>query len=125
MKKAFPLLLAAFCGIFSFLIDFLVIPYFCVGWVDWVWMVLRILLPAALAALLSPWITPKTIWIGLPVQLLLLIVFAEPVCALLGISTGGLGGFAYLAEFIKPFGTTAWQCLVICVVRKVRKVKKG
>ena len=115
-------LVSVCCGLLSLVIEFAVIPLLFsippfLGLPDFVWITLRIFVPVAVAVLLlrnTFHIPPRFIWAGLPVQYLALFLFAEQISGCLGISLGGLGGFAYLFEAAAwPLGVTLVQFVVL------------
>lgn len=116
------LFVSIICGLLSFCMEFVVIPLAfslppLLGLPDFVWIALRILLPTLVVVLLLRWlrpIPPVFIWAGLPVQYLVLFLFAQGVSGILGISLGGLGGFAYLFQTaVWPLVVTALQFLLL------------
>lgn len=121
MKLLIKLLISALCGLISFFIDFVLIPQ-TVALPDLVWIVLMFLLPVLTAICLlgrNRAIHPIYVWAGLPMQYLLLCIFAEGVSKNLGISlSGGLSGLTYVYEAtVWPLGITFTQFLMLLLLR--------
>lgn len=128
-KSIFPkLVIAAGCGVLSLLIDFLMIPTVCAGGVpDPIWMILMIVLPVVAVMLLLKWIRgvfPAYIWVGLPVQYLLLGLFAGPISKIMGLPLHGpFGGLEYaFAVAVWPLAVTFVQfCMMLWMDRRKKK----
>lgn len=121
------LFISTICGLLSFFIEFVAIPLFFstsmfLGIPDFIWMALRILMPVAAAVLLIRriWHIPSGfIWVGLPIQYLLLFFWAKQISGIIGITLDGLGGFEYLFEAaIWPFVATLLQFFVLFCLEK-------
>lgn len=122
-KKLNPVIVAAVCALISSVIDFIIIPNLCRGWIDLVWMALMVILPVVIAVLLFRMIDyrkPGCIFIGLLIQYAVLITFAGPISILWGSSIKStLGWLSYMGSvFPWPFVTTLIQYLVILGFRK-------
>lgn len=125
MKKIIthPFMLSVICALVSFALDFIIIPELCSGWADFIWMTLMIVLPGLVAILLfrnRNHGTPGYIFIGLPVQYVLLIVFAGPISSMWGASIEHtLGWFSYIGSvFPWPFVVTLVQYFAVLLIRK-------
>lgn len=124
-KKLSPFIVAVVCALISSVIDFIIIPKFCRGWIDILWMTLMLVLPVVIAVLLFRMIDyrkPGCIFIGLLIQYAILIAFAGPISELWGSSIEHtLGWFSYIGSvFPWPFVITLTQYLVILGFKKSR-----
>ena len=126
VRKFGPVML---CGTLSVLIDFLLIPNLLprLPWLlraillpDPVWMSLMILIPVLIAIHMleqKSHIPLRYVWVGLPVQYLILIVFAEPISGI-----GGWGSWTYIWDaMIWPLGVTGAQFVVLTALRAWKK----
>ena len=104
------------CGLFSLLIAFVAVPMLP-ACPDPVWMALRVLGPVTLAPALLGWEgrrAARLVWLGLPVQYLVLFLGRAPIARHLGISLAGLGGLTYFGEAaLWPLIITAAQSLTL------------
>ena len=121
----------ALCAVLSLLTDFIFIPQVLprlpeglrmLLLPDPVWMALMILLPVLVALWLlevKARVPAKYVWLGLPIQYLLLIVFAEPISKI-----GGWGGWTYIWDaFIWPLCGTAAQFVALIALRALKAGK--
>ena len=121
-RMARGFLVAAVCGLISLLVVFVVVPWLP-SMPDPAWIAVDLLAPAALALLLGGFLCPTSalyLWLGLPIQYLLLFLFRGPLAGNLGISLRSLGSFEYFfAAAIWPLGTTLVQFLALFLWEKV------
>lgn len=112
---------AVLCGVLSLFVDFILIPQAftlppLLGLPDPIWMTLMILIPVLLAVYLlerKNHVPSGFVWLGLPVQYLLLIVFAEPISKI-----GSYDSWTYLWDAaVWPLGATAAQFAALVVLR--------
>ena len=118
-SKAF--LRAAGCSLVSFALVFYVIPvFFAKGTADFLWMSLMVVLPALAASLMLERIRPVWVFIGLPIDYILLIVLAAPLSRIWGCSIAhSLGWFEYIgATFVWPLVVTTVQFFLLRLQRK-------
>lgn len=121
-----------FCGILSVLIDFILIPQILSrlpGFLrlillpDPIWMSFMILIPVLAAIYMmekKAHIPAGYVWIGLPVQYLILIVFAEPISRI-----GGWGDWTYIWDaIIWPLCITAAQFISLIAFRAWKRTCK-
>ena len=114
-----------FCGVLSVLIDFILIPQILSrlpGFLrlillpDPIWISLMILIPVLVGMYMlerKTHIPAGHVWIGLPVQYLILIVFAEPISRI-----GGWGDWSYIGDaIIWPLCVTAVQFISLIAFR--------
>lgn len=118
-----PFILAVICSLISFAISFVLIPRICIGWIDFLWMVLMVVLPVIAAVVLFGMIDygkPGYIFVGLLIQYALLIAFAAPISDIWGSSIEHtLGWLSYIGSvFPWPFVITLIQYLTVVVVKK-------
>ena len=124
---------AVLCGGISVFVDFVVLPQvftlsaklgFPVP--DPIWMSTMILLPVAIALHIlgsKKNLMPKHVWAGLPVQYLILVVFAGPISKLYGIGISGIRIWEYIwGATVWPLGVTASQFISLIVMHQ-RKSK--
>ena len=107
---------AVVCGAAAALAAFVLVALVCRGGVpDFLWIGLRILLPTGLAVWLLRGVRPAWVWLGLPVQLVLLAEFAEPVARWNGYPlTGFLGALPYAVNMgLWALGLTAAQYILL------------
>lgn len=122
----------ALCAAVSVLIDFILIPRILprlprflrlLLLPDPVWMSLMILIPVLVAIHMlerKARILARYVWVGLPVQYLILIVFAEPISRI-----GGWGDWTYIWNaFIWPLSVTVAQFISLIALR-AWKAKRG
>ena len=122
----------ALCAVLSLLTEFILIPQVLprlprilrmILLPDPVWMALMILLPVLIAIRFlerKAHVPARFVWLGLPIQYLLLIVFAEPISRI-----GGWGDWTYIWDaFIWPLCATTAQFVALIALRK-RKTGKG
>lgn len=118
---------AVLCGVLSVLIDFVLIPQVLhrlppflrsLLLPDPIWMSLMILLPVIVAIYIleqKTHILPGYVWIGLPVQYLILIVFAGPIRE---VSPFGFDDWTYIWEaMVWPLSVTAAQFVSLIALR--------
>ena len=123
---------AALCAILSVLIDFILIPQILLRLPrflrviilpDPIWMSLMILFPVLVAIYMlekKTHISAGYVWIGLPVQYLILIVFAQPISRI-----GHWGDWSYIGDaIIWPLSVTVVQFITLIVLR-AWKAKRG
>ena len=123
---------AALCAMLSVLIDFILIPQillrlprFLRGILlpDPIWMSLMILIPVLVAIYMleqKAHISAGYVWCGLPVQYLILVVFAQPISRI-----GHWGDWSYIGDaIIWPLSVTAAQFIALIVLR-VWKAKQS
>lgn len=126
VSKLWPTVL---CGGLSVLVDFILIPQVfsfppMLGLPDPIWMSLMILIPVIIAIRMlekKVHIPTGYVWVGLPVQYLLLIVFAEPISRI-----GSWGDWTYIWDaMIWPLSVTAAQFVSLLALRawKVKRSK--
>ena len=121
----------ALCAVLSLLTDFILLPQVLprlprvlrmIFLPDPVWMSLMILLPVLFAVCMlekKVHVPARYVWIGLPVQYLILIVFSDPISRI-----GGWGGWTYLWDaFIWPLCVTAAQFVSLIALRAWKKGK--
>lgn len=131
-NKTSNLRAAALCAILSVLTDFILIPQVLprlpqilrmILLPDPIWMALMILFPVGIAIWLLEQrvrVPARYVWLGLPVQYLILIVFAEPISCI-----GGWGDWTYIWDaFIWPICVVAAQFAALVFLRKW-KIKRG
>ncbi len=107
------LLLSALCGLISFFIEFFAVPQFT-ALPDPIWIAMTILLPVVAGAVLLRNISPAYVWVGLPVQYLLLYFLSKPVSEMLGVSPEGLIDFNFLFQAVVwPLAATLAQFLTM------------
>jgi len=120
-------LVSAACGVLSFLTVFLAVPGLPSPCPDPVWMALDLLVPTALALLLAGRLRPipaPWLWLGLPVQYILLFLFRTPISRGLGIHLEGLGGFEYLfTAAVWPALVTLIQFLTLLLLQKAARFR--
>lgn len=120
------------CGVLSVLIDFIVIPQMLLRLPrflrflllpDPIWISLMILIPALVAIHIleqKAHIPARYVWVGLPVQYLILIIFAEPISRI-----GHWGDWSYIGDaIIWPLAVTAAQFVSLIALR-TWKAKRG
>ena len=120
------------CGVLSVLIDFILIPQILLRLPrflrflllpDPIWMSLMILIPVLVAIYMleqKAHIPARYVWVGLPVQYLILIVFAEPISRI-----GHWGDWSYIGDaIIWPLTVTAAQFVLLLALR-TWKAKRG
>ena len=120
------------CGVLSVLIDFILIPQILLRLPrflrflllpDPIWMSLMILIPVLVAIYMleqKAHIPARYVWVGLPVQYLILIVFAEPISRI-----GHWGDWSYIGDaIIWPLTVTAAQFVSLLALR-TWKAKRG
>ena len=122
------------CGVLSVLIDFILIPQVIsilprplrfLLLPDPVWMSLMILIPVLVGIYMlerKSHIPARYVWVGLPVQYLILIIFAKPISRI-----GRWGDWTYIWDaMIWPLSVTAAQfvSLIALRIRKVKRIKK-
>jgi len=114
------------CGALSLFVDFILIPTLfrippLLGLPDFIWMSLMILIPVLLAVCLlagKHHVPPGYVWIGLPAQYLILIVFAQPISKILGIGLSGIRVMEYIWEAaVWPLGVTTAQFAALIALR--------
>lgn len=116
---------AVLCGVLSVLIDFILIPQMLLNLPrflrllllpDPIWMSLMILIPVLVAIHMlekKAHVPARYVWAGLPVQYLILIVFAEPISRI-----GHWGDWTYIWDaMIWPLSVTAAQFVSLIVLR--------
>ena len=119
-------------GGLSVLIDFILIPQTLSrlpGFLrlillpDPIWISLMILIPVLLGLYMlekKAQIPAGYVWIGLPVQYLILFVFAEPISRI-----GGWGDWSYIGDAILwPLCVTAAQFVSLIALRTWKKTEK-
>ena len=120
------------CGVLSVLIDFILIPQILLRLPrflrflllpDPIWMSLMILIPILVAIHMleqKVHIPVRYVWVGLPVQYLILIIFAQPISRI-----GHWGDWSYIGDaIIWPLCVTAAQVVSLLALR-TRKAKRG
>lgn len=119
---------AVLCGALSAAIEFYLIPTFLMrGIPDAIWAVLMLLLPAVVAVLLLRHYSPKCVLWSLLAQIVLVIVFAQPIGGLLGYRLVDFNWdfFDFIAYGLYVFGwslgVTAVQFIVLLLLKKLRK----
>lgn len=124
---------AILCGILSLLTDFILLPHVftlitVLGFPipDPIWISIMILVPIVIAIYLleqKAHIPARYVWVGLPVQYLILFVFAEPMYK---ISPLGSDSWTYIWEaFVWPLSATAAQFVSLIAFRawKAKRIK--
>ena len=122
---------AALCAALSVLIDFILIPQMLLRLPhflrvillpDPIWMSLMILIPVLVAIYMlekKAHIPAGYVWVGLPVQYLILIVFAQPISRI-----GHWGDWSYIGDaIIWPLSVTVAQFISLVIWRRW-KVKR-
>jgi len=129
-RIAWQRIMGVLCGLLSFVVIYLAVPaLFMRGVADLVWIVLRLLLPAAVGVVFMEIVGKcgaKYVWLGLPVQYILLIVFAKPLSDYLGVSVEntflGFGWPQYIgSQFIWPLAVALIQVCVLTCTKRIRK----
>lgn len=114
---------AVLCGVLSVFVDFILIPQVCrpaiLGFSvpDPIWMSMMIFLPVLVAIHMlekKAHIPARYVWAGLPVQYLILIVFAKLISRI-----GHWGDWTYIWDaMVWPLSVTAAQFVSLIVLRK-------
>ena len=116
---------AALCGVLSVLIDFILIPQIfslppMLGLPDPIWMSMMILLPVLIAIHMlgqKAHLPAGYVWVGLPVQYVILIIFAEPISRI-----GSWGDWTYIWNaIIWPLSVTAAQFVALIALHLWKK----
>lgn len=116
---------AVFCGVLSLVVDFILLPHVftlltALGCPipDPIWISAMVLIPVAIAIHIlerNNHIPARYIWIGLPVQYLILIVFAEPMRKISPIASDS---WTYIWEaFVWPFSAAIAQFVSLIGLR--------
>lgn len=116
---------AVLCGVLSLIADFILLPHMftlitVLGFPipDPIWMPLMILIPVIIAIYIlerKAHIPAKYVWVGLPVQYLILIIFASPIYR---ISPLASDEWTYIgAAIVWPFGIATAQFIALIALR--------
>ena len=116
---------AVLCGVLSLIVDFILLPHVftlltALGCPipDPIWISAMILIPVVIAIHLlerNTHIPARYVWIGLPVQYLILIVFAEPMRKISPIASDS---WTYIWEaFVWPFSAAIAQFVSLIGLR--------
>ena len=121
-KIFFSLIVSILYGVFTVCIVFYITPN--LGAVpDYVWIGFMFIVPAiaVLPLIRTSWYPfPATIFIGIPVEYIILYINAEQVARYFAISIQGLGWFTYVfMATTRPIAVTLVQFLVIRYGRKI------
>ena len=122
--KISSLLCALMCHIATFLLVMVIIPVFCGGWRDILWISLRIAAAIAVAVLFT-WsfrdINAIVYFFMSMVQDILAFVFRPLLCRIYGISMTSLGEFEYIGQvFVWITAIVILQMAVIAVVNSIK-----
>ena len=119
---------AFLCGILCAAVDFWLIPsYFARGVPDYIWMTLMVVLPVLPAVLLLRKYPPKTVLWSALTQILLVMVFANPIGRILGYQLGDIANdlFDYIGYLLFCLGwiaaATAGQFVALLIYQKMKK----
>ncbi len=124
-EKILQSVLAIFCGVLCFIIDFLIIPKIY-GVEDIIWGTLMVIVPVVPAVLLFEKLKQchlRCVFLSAFVQYVLLWVFVRPLSKYLGCSIEfALGDFEYIGMvFCWPIAGALAQLVVIALMRYLKK----